>query len=1350
MWLDLAGRGFSTPMDHHSDLSINEDTTGENVDDAGLKRSTAVSLAIKTWKKQLTDLSGRNTLLYYRDLKVGTLNLAGCEFQLETLLAGKQISLSKLFSEELIPDVRKRARAIYKKAQEHYEERGIETLFLAYGTATWDVDQDRPVPRAPVLLQPAVLIPKGSGHEEYEIRLTGEMLLNETLLHLIETEFGIYLDQSKIELDGAIDTIDELNNAIKWLSKEASAISGFRIEVEVMLGTFSYMKLPMVRDIEEGYDLLFNHDLVSAIAGDDEARRLLRERYEQVRVSLSDPNLIPPADEFLILDADASQNYAINAILGGQDLIIQGPPGTGKSQTIANLIATLAARGKRILFVAEKRAAIDAVLKRIDGAGLSDLIFDLHGGVAARRQIAQELARSLDVTGAIPLTDYSSQMLKLERRRCDLKMRTEAFHEVRTPWGISVHDAQVRAMGVPAMAKTDVRLRGEVLQRLHSIAFIETGDDLFHYAGLGGLDLASTGSFWAGARITSQEEASNAIAWIDYLQHHVLRAADKAMNAALTQCMLPLPNSIGDWKGLIDLWAGIDETLSIFSPEVFTEDLSNLLTLLEPATQGRLRRFQEAVGSAEYRHAKKTLRSFLKNDSIKTIELVDRARSAHEQATVWHKMTNAPPAVPGNLDEVQQSYKTLEDTLLQLRCFLPHLELEKLSVDSIDSMLSQLRKDQATLRKLPELHKLNVSLVNAGLGELIEWLGKSKLPPDLAKACFEYVWLQSIIEGIGFTDALVGTFDGEQQSKYISEFIELDEDHLASTATRIKRQWAEKVVIARDSFPDQGAQLKRQASRKRKLMPFRQLFTETKDLLLALKPCWVMSPLVVSQSLPSELLFDVVIFDEASQIRPPDAIPAIARGKQLVVAGDKRQLPPTTFFDSALSEDEEEDAEVPVLAATEGFESILENLDMLLRNRMLTWHYRSHDERLIAFSNAYLYDRSLTTFPGISSVPPIEHILVPFELGYPDQETSVSKEVDKVVNLVLQHAEERPHETLGVIAMGIKHANRIDEALRLARTDRQDLEEFFSESKEERFFVKNLERVQGDERDSIILSVGYGKSTDGRMLYRFGPINNQGGERRLNVAVTRARRRVTLVSSFSVVDIDPDRLRADGAKLLRAYLQYAEHGGSGLDEEIISARPLNPFEIDVRDTLTRRDLDLVPQLGVSGYWIDFAVKHPKQQGRYILAIECDGASYHSIPTVRDRDRLRQEQLERLGWRFHRIWSTDWISNKEKAVDAAVAAYELAIELANEDCGDPQLLVNSSNTGSNENSTQEVTLTKQMSRPIVPRNRPITYYSRQQLISIIRWIESDTLLRTNDELLTQVMKELGFSRRGQKS
>jgi very-short-patch-repair endonuclease len=415
--------------------------------------------------------------------------------------------------------------------------------------------------------------------------------------------------------------------------------------------------------------------------------------------------------------------------------------------------------------------------------------------------------------------------------------------------------------------------------------------------------------------------------------------------------------------------------------------------------------------------------------------------------------------------------------------------------------------------------------------------------------------------------------------------------------------------------------------------------------------------------LPAARLFDVVIFDEASQIVPADAIPSIMRGHQIVVAGDDRQLPPTNFFRQVGDADEEgnEDDE-SLVSFGAGFESVLDALRPLLPTAPLVWHYRSRDERLVAFSNTRIYGGALTTFPGVLRDDCLRHVVVA-QGPQPGQEVSVDAEVAKVVDLILEHARTRPSESLGVIALGIRHAERIDAALRatlaeLVDSDNPGLEAFFAEDVPEPFFVKNLERVQGDERDAIILSIGYGKHRDGRMRYQWGPLLRDGGERRLNVAATRAKHRLTLVSSFSGHDVDPERVTKAGARLLAEYLDYASSGGSA--PEASGVAELNSFEADVRDRLAAAGITVVPQYGVGGYRVDFAATHPLDAGRMVLAIEADGASYRESGSVRDRDRLRGEHLQRLGWKYHRLWSTNWFQDPEAEVAKLQKAYSQAV------------------------------------------------------------------------------------------
>ena len=368
-------------------------------------------------------------------------------------------------------------------------------------------------------------------------------------------------------------------------------------------------------------------------------------------------------------------------------------------------------------------------------------------------------------------------------------------------------------------------------------------------------------------------------------------------------------------------------------------------------------------------------------------------------------------------------------------------------------------------------------------------------------------------------------------------------------------------------------------------------------------------------------------------------------------------------------------------AITEGVESILDVLAAALPSRRLSWHYRSLDERLIAFANAEVYEGSLVTFPGTGTEQVVRHVLVEGHGIVAEGEAAVettTTEVDRVVELVLEHARTSPDRSLGVIALGSTHATRVDEALRRALVDVEEgVLEFFDEHRPEAFFVKNLERVQGDERDDVILTVGYGKTPHGRVLHRFGPLNIEGGERRLNVAITRARRSMTVVSSIAAGDLDPARLRARGAVMLRDFLAYAAGGvlpgvaaaavggastpdavalvaadgsprvpdaagttGTAPDDLEDGSRVHSVVLADLARRLRRHGLVVHEAVGASADPVDLAVEDPAHPGRLALAVESDGPQYAAMRTTRDRDRLRAEQLERLGWRHLRVWSTD--------------------------------------------------------------------------------------------------------------
>lgn len=1323
------------------------DEHGVQADEADSPRMQIVARAVKAWTDQLVDRSARNNLLFFRDQRAGTLDLTKAPPRpLFEILAGRSRRLAQLvpFDEDALADAVRRARTIHKKAQAIYEERGIHTLYLACGLATWENPHGAAVPAAPVLLAPATLTARGAAQQDFDLQVTGELEVNPTLLNALAAEFDVDCDPDELlasaGMEGAIDTQEELDLAYAWLDEQASRVPGFSVRPKTVLGNFSYAKLPMVRDLQGSVEALAAHELVAALAGDPDAQQAIRDRRTDVDPSL--PDETPPADEFLVLDADSSQNYAINKVLAGQDLVIKGPPGTGKSQTISNLIATLVARGESVLFVAEKRAAIDAVLKRLEQVGLHDLVLDLHGGVSSKRQVAQSLAQALHTNATIAQPDLTQEHGRLETRRRELNEWDAALHESRDPWSLSLFDAQQRLLALGDQAETDVRLRGQKLHDMTASEVERAREALREFVGLGGLHAASS-SPWAGAPITTREQVERARDLVDDLTLRTLHPALDHLETASASIGIPAPGSVAAWGDRLALWKGTRASLEHFDSGLFDESLDTVAEHLGPLGEGAGARMSAALGDGEYRAAHKRAKA-LQRDGVKLrkSELLDAIRAAAEQQRQWRaEGGEGAPRAPEGLDDLLFEHAAVAEALNELADLLGVDAIDG-SRTQVDERLRALRADAGTLGRLPDLHRLRGTLNDTGLSELLEDLTAWHADIEGALDTFEYCLMASIVDDVRLSDLRVGGFDGHQHASTVEDFRQADRRHIATTAQRVRRLAAERAMRAEDEQPDEATLVKREAAKKSRHRPVRETFNSAPQVMTSIKPCWVMSPLVVSQVLPNDQpYFDVVIFDEASQVRPAEAIPAIARGRRLVVAGDEKQLPPTDFFSGPTIGSDDED-EGSLSAASTDFESILDTLLFLVDWDMLSWHYRSADERLIAFSNAHLYGRSMLTFPGISGPECLGHVLVPWRADQAAGEDSSNAEVLRVVELILEHAEQRADQSLGVIAMGIKHADRIDAALRHALRDRADLDDFFDEAHPERFFIKNLERVQGDERDAIILTVGYGKSPEGRMLYRFGPLNTEGGERRLNVAVTRARRRMALVSSFSAAEMDPERTRARGADLLRLYIGYAESNGDKLDREADESPELNPFEVDIRDALQAAGIPLICQHGASGYRLDFAAKHPEQPGRLVLAIEADGAGYHSSLTARDRDRLRQEQLERLGWRFHRIWSQDWFTARQREIDKALAAYHAAVAAD----GKPKLAHPGAHPPA---AAPPVAASRRGPRPDIYPWGQIDEFSSHDIQAIVRWIESDTLLRSREDLIEEAMAELGFQRRGKK-
>ncbi len=518
--------------------------------------------------------------------------------------------------------------------------------------------------------------------------------------------------------------------------------------------------------------------------------------------------------------------------------------------------------------------------------------------------------------------------------------------------------------------------------------------------------------------------------------------------------------------------------------------------------------------------------------------------------------------------------------------------------------------------------------------------------PELLRKSFLARWVATVRD----EEPALRSFDGKNHHRRTERFAVLDEEYLQLT-----RQWiVQKLEERLPAFDPSGAAsgepgiVARELRKKTRHLPIRKLFQQIGNLLPRLKPCLLMSPLSIAQYLPaSSRRFDLVVFDEASQIGTHDAVGAISRGSQVVIVGDSKQLPPTSFFSRAASDDDAAVDENDV----EELESVLdEALARRVPQQMLGWHYRSRHESLIDFSNKHYYDRRLHVFPAAQREVDdlgVKWHPVPEGVYLAGKERTNPREAERLVgHLVETLLRTKPEErSFGVVTFSMAQQSLIEDLLDERRARLPDLEPHFAADhpRGEPVFVKNLENVQGDERDEILFSIGYARDEQGKLRMHFGPLSLAGGERRLNVAITRARCELRVFSTLTHDQIDLCRTNSVGARHLRDFLEYASRQATAAPQSstALDGDPDRRFEREVCAALTAAGHRVDVDVGCGAYRVDLAVVHPKRPGVYALAVELDGASYRSAHTARDRDRLRRQVLEALGWRVCRVWSGDW-------------------------------------------------------------------------------------------------------------
>lgn len=1353
--------------------------------------------ALGKWRERLLDLSQRNPLLHFWRSRGTKIRIAHPELdQLYQALVLREkrltfpkptdqlLQLAEFGSSDDLTDGRdlrespgdirvdyatgsardvialqQKLRRLRDNARVALEEEGVNTLYVALGLLQWREPESAETEVAPLVLVPASIHHKLG--QAYELSCyEPDPRSNPVLAYWLKQSFALSLpdfepysgiSDGHFDLDGYFESV-----------RSATAPLGWQVLEEAWVAHFSFEKLVMYDDLgQPGTEVaIAEHPVLGALV---QAREYERR---PLPAEISDPaTAYDRHDLFPVLDADLSQLEVLAQARAGNSLAVEGPPGTGKSQTITNLIADAIRSGKTVLFVSEKRAALEVVRRRLQECGLDRLCLELHSHRTGRGSLAEEVNAALE--GCLEAAP-SPQVNAFRRRSALRKQLDEYVSELHRPRGAAgltafkVHGDLAKLALVPSidaeMPSSALDIDGDqeqrMLERLRAIQETGVWDREADHP-------------WRGAAPTQplvlvrRALEASLRQLIDGLAE-LLRSQDEAKDA------------LGDFvtaRSVEDLGQVLDRLSVLANPPspvrsalrarrdgnpMRPEEICSML--LELGADGRLltdyrlrysrwwrrlgpgywkasRRVRASVGRRlPWREALAVLtaaqaygdvlRSVAEggdsaaegvgnpastglsdggNVTVSVLVWVGMSVLDHGTsrlpADVVLELVRRPGAVVSAAHELLERLKAIQG---KIQASLE--ELSKLFPDGLDGIhlnsmaLADLRDRAVTcqqnLASYDEWRNYWNAIQKAaeeGLRPFLKAARDRRIAGEHLEKAFLRALRQHWLQEVYSESPILRDFDRANHERQVREFAQLDRS-LVKQARDLVLQVAyerqEPVRIAAGYLSESGRpsrgrpgqdegipELKKQigllcreVAKKRRRLPIRRMLPEIADLVSLLKPCLLMSPLSVATYLPrGRFRFDLVIFDEASQVLPEDAVGAILRAQQAVIFGDSKQLPPTPFFRRVLDDGSEDADEGEVGGDVEGFESILDLAKGALPKRSLRWHYRSKDERLIAFSNERFYRESpLITFPGpdLSADSTGVRLIVARDGRWETGSKRNLPEARRVVDLVREHLQQRPERSLGVIALGLSQAEAIDMELQRTLVGSPELAERLEGQGREPFFVKNLENVQGDERDEIILSIGYGPLTPGGPVpLRFGPINQEGGERRLNVAITRARYRTTVVSSFDPEALlrAPEALRRPGPRYLQEYLLYAKRQGRPAVSPNVDPRrlPESEFEEAVREALEACGYQVDAQVGQSGYRIDLAVRDPDRPDRYVLAIECDGATYHSSLAARDRDRLRQEQLEALGWRFHRIWSTDWIRNQGSALERVIQAIEKA-------------------------------------------------------------------------------------------
>ncbi|MEU2202429.1 hypothetical protein [Isoptericola sp. NPDC019482] len=1087
-----------------------------------------------------------------------------------------------------------------------------------------DPDAAQPAGRvvhAPVVLRPVTLTPRGDGGADYDLTLEPTVEINPVVARTLRAH-GALLDPAALaKATFTLAGFDPTDVLARVAALGEAVLDDFQLDRRVLVGTFVHPGQALVDDLDQLAPSLHRHEVVAALAGvDDAAQRLSALELPAPRRGDADPTR-----ERGVGDLDPQQRSVLDALATGGHLFVDAPVGADVAGTLAAVVGEATAAGRSVLYVTGHRRAADRLALRLESLGLESLLLDVPPHPTWREDVTRRLLSAMasepeqvDVDGAARVRDA------LIGTRAQLTGYIEALHQPRSPWQVSAYDALqalARLTAERPAPSTTVRLASESVLALTPERRREIAGGLERAAALGAFTLRPSSTPWYGAQLLTDDDARQALVRVERLRDVTVPQLRRQLAYTGEVTGLTTPTTVRGWGEQLAMLGGMRSTLDLFHPMVFERTAADLVQ----ATASRRWRAEHGIEMGWF--ARRRLRKRAKDmvrPGVRVPNLHEALVQVQEQRDVWaeHAQRGGWPTLPEGLASIEDTYEAVRIDLEALEPVLAPTTLGghllDLDLDGLTERLQRLAGDSDALTVLPERTSLLRAARSAGVGDLVDDLIDRRVPGDLVAAELELAWWSSVFEQLLTADPVLAGQDGVGLDALARRFRELDRAHLAALSQPVRVAARAHLGSAMREDRDSAEALFTELIEGR-LTTLRDLAERHGDILRRLRPALVATPTLVPHLLPEHRTADVVILDAVQHVPTEVVVPALARGRQVVVVGDPRSASGSSVHE----------------------------LSALLPSVTLQPHEHSRDPELTRLLAAHGYDGLLRPAP-LPRAEPLVHLDVVEGTGMPDPVSgsveSTQAEVDRVVEVSIEHALTRPEETFAIVTVTAAHADRVREALLAEVRANPALAPFFSGSRPEPVVVADITGVAGLSRDTVLLSVGFGRTPHGRVLHRFGVLGEAGGEAMLVGALAATRKRLHVVSCFTADALDPERLRSAGPRLLVETLELAERRSDVADQVRLGngvdvGRAPDRLLVDLGERLWKLGYLVETDYGASdGDRIPLVVGHPDLPGELLVAVLTDDAAYVAEPSVRVRDRQLAERLERLGWVVTQVWS----------------------------------------------------------------------------------------------------------------